>query len=141
MTNTVGDPEDVTDGATAHQLCWDFGPGELPPLTAIRQQLATWLTGIAQAVVADLQLVATELVSNAYEHGWLPGQVRVSRPDPRLIRIEVDDRSPTLPQLGQPTIAETRGRGLGLVDRLAKRWGVISTSWGKTVWAEIAVPS
>lgn len=139
MTNTVGDPEDVGEDAATRRLCWDFGPDEVPPLTAIRQRLATWLTGIAQTVVADLQLVVTELVSNAYEHGCLPGQLRVFKPEAKLIRVEVDDRSPAPPQLGRPSISDTRGRGLGLVDHLTQEWGVVATSWGKTVWAEIAV--
>jgi len=101
------------------------------------------------AVDADTRdtavLLATELASNAIEHGGAPALLdAVVRPD--TIRIAVADPSPVLPA-PRPVpddgyddlyddLAE-RGRGLLLVAALASRWGADPHPHGKTVWCEI----
>lgn len=54
------------------------------------------------------------------------------------MRTEVDDSSPVPPGLDHSTIRPSRGRGLVIVDRLSKDWGVIPNVVGKTVWAEVS---
>jgi two-component sensor histidine kinase len=135
MTEMVDESDDVGE---SRGLCWDFGPGDLPPLAAIRQRLATWLVDVAAEVIQDLLMVVTELVTNAYEYGRLPGQVRTTRLNRNVIRVEVDDRSPSMPRFQRaPGTNSPRSRGIALVNALARRWGVIRAPWGKTVWAEV----
>jgi anti-sigma regulatory factor (Ser/Thr protein kinase) len=82
-------------------------------------------------------LLATELVTNAVEHGrgtaYLDAAV-----DDRSIHLEVTDSSTDVPRpntdVGE---LDERGRGLLLIDALASRWGVRTRSDGKTVWCEL----
>jgi len=82
-------------------------------------------------------LLATELVTNAVEHGrgsaYLDAAV-----DDRAIRLEVTDGSTVRPQPNTTvTDLDERGRGLMLIDALASRWGINSRPDGKTVWCEL----
>ena len=97
------------------------------------------------AVDADTRdtavLLATELASNAIEHGGAPALLDAYvRAD--AIRIAVADPSPILP-IPRPMTDEAadelneRGRGLLLVAALASRWGADPHPHGKTVWCEI----
>jgi anti-sigma regulatory factor (Ser/Thr protein kinase) len=97
------------------------------------------------AVDADTRdtavLLATELASNAIEHGGAPALLDAYvRAD--AIRIAVADPSPVLPAPAPAADAEPeqlaeRGRGLLLVAALASRWGADPHPHGKTVWCEI----
>ncbi|GAA4698600.1 ATP-binding protein [Nocardioides conyzicola] len=84
-------------------------------------------------------LLATELVTNAVEHGrgsaYLDAAVR-----DRAIRLEVSDSSTVVPRpnTGVSELDE-RGRGLILIDALASRWGVLPRPDGKTVWCELDI--
>lgn len=109
-----------------------------PPLSAVRRQISEVFDGLSQDSLEDMQLTVTELVSNAYDHGRDPRQLRIRRIEAsRCLRIEVDDTSSDLPTLGRSRVHDTRGRGLVIVNKLAKDWGVTSHSIGKTVWAEL----
>ncbi|MFE7379509.1 ATP-binding protein [Streptomyces zhihengii] len=92
-------------------------------------------------------LVAAELVANAVTHGHVPGR------DFRLrltvtsgaARVEVTDtRSERQPATGPRPLASDgeSGRGLLLVEALARDWGVTPrpTPPGKTVWAVVSLP-
>lgn len=83
---------------------------------------------------ADVELLTSELVTNAIRHGRTEMLVTVDVDDER-VRVEVADRNPARPQLRVPD--ETGGRGLRLVDELSDRWGVHGGRPGKTVWFEI----
>jgi hypothetical protein len=111
-----------------------------PPLADLRAHIRVLLAAEDQDCVEDVELLATELVSNAYDHGVRPLFVRLWMPDQReLVRLEVDDADPThLPVLGVSRFGANRGRGLVMVDQLAQRWGSAVRSWGKTIWAEVA---
>jgi anti-sigma regulatory factor (Ser/Thr protein kinase) len=53
---------------------------------------------------------------------------------------EVWDRMETAPTQKNPTLEETSGRGLLLVDELAKQWNVYRSPFGgKVVWAELPI--
>ena len=109
-----------------------------PPLAALRHLVSEVFADLAEDSVEDLHLVVTELVSNAYDHGTHPRQVRIRRlHGPDLLRVEVDDGSPDQPVLGKSRINDTRGRGLIIVDKIAKDWGVSRHAAGKTVWADL----
>lgn len=96
------------------------------------------MTDLSEDDLHDVMLVATELVANAYDHGQRPCQVRFTRcAQPPYVRVEVDDTSPRQPILGRSTVGRYRGRGLMLVDKIAKAWGATTRTVGKTVWATI----
>ena len=87
-------------------------------------------------VASDVELVVTELVTNALLHAGLPVTVRISAIDDG-VRVEVEDPSRHAPI---PAISSTEamtGRGLALVAAVAQTWGVDPGGTGKTVWCEI----
>jgi serine phosphatase RsbU (regulator of sigma subunit)/anti-sigma regulatory factor (Ser/Thr protein kinase) len=88
------------------------------------------------ALRADAELVVSELVTNAILHGAAPVALRVA-PRPGGIRIEVRDAARTAPVRALVNADAMTGRGIALVERLARRWGVEPVARGKVVWAEI----
>ena len=103
-------------------------------------------SGVFEATACDASLVLSELISNALRHATpLPGSVvRVAWwLDDDCLEIAVSDGGgPTKPVVNEPGHAAIGGRGLGIVDRLALRWGVCSppdSAGETTVWAELAL--
>ncbi len=109
--------------------------GPQPPVLAeLRRRTADSLPTLAEDRVDDVLLVVTELVSNAYDHGEHPLELRVGATR-QLIRVEVDDESPHVPVLGRSSAGRYRGHGLLMVENLCKDWGVAHRASYKTVWA------
>ena len=110
-----------------------------PPLVIVRQWSTTALADLAEDHFFAVQLVATELVTNAYEHGGGADRLRLQRKrSPCRVHLEVDDHSTQPPALKQPGLDEPHGRGLQLVDTLCLQWGTTPLPrGGKTVWATI----
>jgi anti-sigma regulatory factor (Ser/Thr protein kinase) len=93
---------------------------------------------ISEDTVDEVELVISELVTNAARHSEEFVEVRLSCNDD-VVRIEVEDTSHRMPDI--PTSSEvdeesTGGRGLLIVDAVAARWGVESQGLSKCVWAE-----
>ncbi len=89
------------------------------------------------AVLADAELVVSELVTNATLHGVPPVRVRLTD-GTDLVRVEVQDRGHNGPLVMRPPSQAMTGRGLAVVAALSSRWGVEPTAGeGKVVWAEI----
>ena len=88
--------------------------------------------------IADLALIAAELLGNARRHAQGPWRMRLLRVDERqVLRVEVEDRSPSLlPVLGRPDDSAA-GNGLLLVNRLSVHWGFDHHEDRKVVWAEV----
>jgi anti-sigma regulatory factor (Ser/Thr protein kinase) len=84
----------------------------------------------------DAQLVVSELATNAVMHAGTPFSVAV-RCDGSAIRISVHDCSSTQPVMRDGNIRAVSGRGLRLIDMVARSWGVEHGPDGKTVWAEL----
>jgi anti-sigma regulatory factor (Ser/Thr protein kinase) len=96
------------------------------------------LIGQDDDLVADVELVIAELVSNAALHGQPPVLISVAV-SPERVRVEVEDSGRVLPmEVLQRNDAMT-GRGLSLVAALTSRWGVEARGSGKVVWAEFAL--
>jgi anti-sigma regulatory factor (Ser/Thr protein kinase) len=92
-----------------------------------------------EASSTDVLLVTSELVTNAVVYGTGEIYVRLAISDCR-VSVAVTDRGPQAVVPWVPTIDEVHGRGLWIVDRLARRWGVDDHEGdGKTVWAEVAI--
>ena len=105
--------------------------------------------GVYEATACDAGLVISELISNALRHASpLPGcVVKVSwKLLQDSVEVEVSDGGgPTTPAVNEPTNWAIGGRGLGIVSRLALRWGVRGPEEGDdgepemTVWAQVPV--
>jgi anti-sigma regulatory factor (Ser/Thr protein kinase) len=121
-------------------LSMNLSPDPAPPLRELREVVRTVLAQEDQDCVSNVELLLTELVSNAYDHGRAPRSLQVERlSSPSVVRIEVADASRhDLPVVGVSRLSSVRGRGLLLVNALAHRWGVSLHQAGKTVWAEVA---
>ncbi|CAL9546661.1 SpoIIE family protein phosphatase [Streptomyces sp. enrichment culture] len=100
-----------------------------------RRALARWgLDELSDAV----ELLVSEIVTNAVRYAERPITLRLLRTD--VLRCEVGDDVPQLPRLRQARATDEGGRGLYLVNRLARRWGATRLSTGKVVWFELPVP-
>jgi anti-sigma regulatory factor (Ser/Thr protein kinase) len=98
--------------------------------------------GLPPARVAVLELLLSELVTNAVRHGGVtPDEwVRITfSPMPGCIRVSVTDRGPGFQWEGREDGKPLDGGGFGLliVDRLATRWGIARTHEATTVWFEL----
>jgi anti-sigma regulatory factor (Ser/Thr protein kinase) len=92
-------------------------------------------------VLDKTQLLVTELTTNAVVHAHSPIRLSVM-PSPDCVRVEVRDDDPTpLDHPDKPAPDAEGGRGLWLVDALARRWGVNGNERGKTVWFEVGTSS
>jgi len=113
---------------------------ELPPQAdspaRARHYVERVLTGrCPPALVEAAALLASELVTNAVRHARTALTLTVETSSAG-IRLEVHDGSERMPQLREPT-SGVSGRGLLLVDRIAKSWGAEARPDGKTVWLEL----
>jgi len=92
--------------------------------------------GAADAAWAAVQVVS-ELATNAVVHAATSFTVTVVVDD-GLVRVAVTDAKPfaaaTQRHFSDYT---TTGRGLRLVERMSRAWGVDMTDTSKTVWCEI----
>lgn len=98
---------------------------------------ASELAGSPDEVIADAQLVLTELVTNARLHGAPPVLVGVTRSGAGA-RVEVADAGPRPLVVPARSVDAMTGRGLAMVAAVAHTWGVESFgNSGKLVWAEL----
>ncbi|MFF8931522.1 SpoIIE family protein phosphatase [Streptomyces longwoodensis] len=108
-------------------------PGQARRLA--RSALARW--GL-QELTDSVELLVSEVVTNAVRYASRPVTLRLLRTD--VLRCEVGDDVPQLPRLQQVRVADEAGRGLHVVNRLARRWGATRLSNGKVTWFEVDRP-
>ena len=94
------------------------------------------LDGYAPALLDDIMLMVSELVTNSMVHAATQITL-VLQADEGVIRVEVIDRSRSVPALLKVGPVAASGRGLQVVDELADSWGVLPNPNGKTVWFEV----
>ncbi|MFJ8536420.1 ATP-binding protein [Streptomyces sp. NPDC093591] len=88
----------------------------------------------------DVRLCASELLTNVIDHlgEGTPVTVRVLGTGNGCTRVEVTDPEPgARPVLLRATPTDESGRGLALLDAVARRWGVEQEAGRKTVWCEL----
>ncbi|MGA5816327.1 ATP-binding protein [Kitasatospora sp. NPDC094028] len=88
-------------------------------------------------LLEDARLIVSELVGNAARHTGCTRLCVALCLDGDRLRLAVRDSSRTLPVVIKTGVTETSGRGMGLIDSIANRWGVDEAPFGKWVWAEI----
>jgi len=122
---------------------------DLPPTTAsvhvARRFVRARLEDGAAEGVADVDtatLLVSEVVTNAVLHARSAVTLTVDVADD-VVRITVRDGSPVRPRVHPFAPTSATGRGMFLVDRLAKRWGVDAdpVAGGKVVWFELGEAS
>lgn len=96
--------------------------------------------GVDERCLPELELMASELVTNALEHGGDPVRLTVLA-SVGEVRVEVFDAGRDMPvHDGFPPPHQEHGRGLLIVSALSDRFGVdAEPAGGKTVWFERAV--
>ncbi|MFJ8847383.1 SpoIIE family protein phosphatase [Streptomyces cyaneofuscatus] len=109
----------------------DAAPGRARRLA--RRALSRW--GLDE-MSDEVELLVSEVVTNAVRYAERPVTLRLLRTD--ILRCEVGDDSPQLPRQRRARETDEGGRGLFLVNRLARRWGATRLSTGKVVWFEMA---
>ncbi|WP_078897957.1 ATP-binding protein [Streptomyces rimosus] len=96
--------------------------------------------GIAEEHLAQVELLVSELVTNACRYGTEPGDliaVAVTA-SPAGAQIQVHDPARRRPRRRPPNPDRQRGRGLLIVEAVASSWGVAERPLGKVVWAVLA---
>lgn len=133
----------MVDPADPEPVRFHTARPDAPSAADVRRWATRVLPGLDEDHLSDVLLVATELVSNVFDHAPGPALVRVfHRPDPCKVHVEVEDTSELPPVLGRSSIADTRGRGVAMVAVYSEDWGVRGCAeGGKTVWAVLACDS
>ncbi|MFF9511761.1 SpoIIE family protein phosphatase [Streptomyces sp. NPDC014724] len=117
---------------------WDvpFDPAAVAGMRAAAiEKLDDW--GLS-ALSFAMELVLSELVTNAIRHGSAPVTMRLL--NDHGLTCEVADGSSTSPHLRYAAATDEGGRGLFLVAQLTERWGTRYTPQGKVIWAELSLP-
>ena len=87
-------------------------------------------------LVDDLQLVVSELATNAMVHAETSFLVTLTGAGESVL-LEVLDGAQAGPVQFASQSLETSGRGVAIVDALSRAWGVTGhMAGGKSVWAE-----
>jgi phosphoserine phosphatase RsbU/P len=84
----------------------------------------------------EVQLMVSELATNAFQHSGARFDVTVERLSDTTVRVEVRDFGSGTPRLLNRGIEADGGRGLQIVDLLAESWGVVNrpATVGKSTW-------
>ncbi|MDH6114357.1 anti-sigma regulatory factor (Ser/Thr protein kinase) [Kitasatospora sp. MAP12-15] len=137
MPETHNEPPTLTP-TTAH--CWLPNSRRSPGLARrkLRELLARVEGGARFTDVGEL--LVSELVTNAWQHGTAPGQ-RIwagFEVDQDRLYIAVEDAGCAKPLLRPMTVGQESGRGLLMVEQLAREWGCGPRNGvGKRVWAVV----
>jgi anti-sigma regulatory factor (Ser/Thr protein kinase) len=95
------------------------------------------LVGLPQPALEIVELLASELVTNAITHARSTPVLTIDYGLNRL-RIEVEDSDPTTKiEVLQAEPSSEHGRGLAIVSTLSSAWGVEPRDNGKAVWFEV----
>ncbi|WP_436758261.1 ATP-binding protein [Streptosporangium sp. V21-05] len=118
----------------------------IPPVPRGVRRARAWVRAVLDRwqlpqIVEPVELVASELVTNAVQHthGEEPVSLLLAYAAGTL-RLEVrDGDSASIPVVKTPSPMEMDGRGLLLVEGCTDRWGVRLTAQGKAVWCEFDI--
>ncbi|MFJ8887976.1 ATP-binding protein [Streptomyces sp. NPDC102402] len=103
-------------------------------------------------LIETAELLASELVTNAYRHSDGPYSLRLRGAGRNRVRVGVWDSSPEIPDpfgggvVSEPETLAERGRGLQLVRECAESWGAypirgaLPGQGGKVLWVECTEP-
>jgi anti-sigma regulatory factor (Ser/Thr protein kinase) len=101
----------------------------------VRRQLEQWGLADQADLVDTAELLVSELATNALLHSASRFRLTLSAAH-GVLRCEVEDAGRRTPQVLEAGASES-GRGMFLVDALARRWGCHQDGPRKTVWFEL----
>src|SRR3954470_18360031 len=128
---------DPPGGALMNRQSWRF-PATARSVPEARQQVTAALRQWEYDVLLETaRLLTSELVTNAVLHARTEMTVTVEDTG-NGVRISVTDSSPVSPSLRRHSPTATTGRGLRMLDQLAREWSVDDDNGGKTVWFTLA---
>ncbi len=125
-------------------------PSRASAVGLARAHLANGLRArhVPDPMIADAQLVVSELMANAIRHArplsgdtvrvtWRVHPARSPASDPVEVELAVSDGgAPWSPRVESPSAEADSGRGLGIVATLTSAWGVEGAGTGhQLVWA------
>ncbi|MEV7196672.1 ATP-binding SpoIIE family protein phosphatase [Streptomyces sp. NPDC093510] len=114
---------------------WFLEPEDATPSRARRLARSALVRWGLEELTDSVELLVSEVVTNAVRYASRPITLRLLRTD--VLRCEVGDDVPQLPRLRQARATDEGGRGLYLVNKMARRWGATRLSTGKVVWFEL----
>ncbi|WP_436736991.1 SpoIIE family protein phosphatase [Streptomyces sp. BBFR102] len=117
---------------------WFLDPDPAAPGRARRLARAALARWGLEELTDSVELLVSEVVTNAVRYASRPVTLRLLRTD--VLRVEVGDDVPQLPRLRQARATDEGGRGLYLVNKVARRWDATRLSNGKVVWFELSMP-
>ena len=108
---------------------------------AARRFVAGCVEQLGLGRLSEVQLMVSELATNAVQHSGSRFDVTVERLIDSRVRVEVRDSGPGLPRRCEGGTDADSGRGLRIIDLLAETWGVVTRPGGvgKSTW--FIVPS
>jgi anti-sigma regulatory factor (Ser/Thr protein kinase) len=114
-------------------------PMHIDSVCRARQFVRSVLDGLPDETVGTAELLTSELATNAIVHGHTAFDVEVTTSELSL-RVAVSDQCEHLPVLLSPGQSDVHGRGLMILDSLARQWGTADNGPGKTVWFDLPSP-
>jgi anti-sigma regulatory factor (Ser/Thr protein kinase) len=109
-------------------------PADSAAIGRARRFAAAFLQEQGMAELTEtVVLLVSELVTNAILHSGSKAELRLVLTDAGL-RAECRDTSSATPFVKQYSETATTGRGMVIVDALAKSWGAETDEAGKVVW-------
>lgn len=113
-------------------------PVDLAAVDGIRTQVVELAAGWGLSELEDLEVVTSELITNAIVHARSVSVVEVRLVGTDCVEVTVSDADPEPPVKRIPYEQHTRGLGLHIVDALSEEWGVrVVDGGGKGVWARV----
>jgi anti-sigma regulatory factor (Ser/Thr protein kinase) len=108
-------------------------PSQASAVAAARSFVMAALPHLAQATRSRVELMVSELSTNAVKHARTTFDVTVLVSGDE-VRVEVNDEDERAPVMRRPAPTDVGGRGLVIVHALADDWGVDIHDGDKTVW-------
>jgi anti-sigma regulatory factor (Ser/Thr protein kinase) len=133
---STGGARHIGDSDSSADILAACFPAERESPGAARRLLVDTLRlrGCERRAVETAALLLSELASNAVRHASSSFSVEAKIED-AILRVAVEDGGAL--STGMLVVRPTRG--LGVIDALARHWGVEATPTGKVVWAELAM--
>ena len=107
------------------------------PATARAFVVSTLFSWGRRTSIPIVEIVATELVTNAVQHAARPFELALSL-DGEQLRVSVFDGAPGLRPVRRTTLpGQEGGYGLNIIDTLSGTWGYDVDGTLKAVWASL----